>query len=115
MTKPTGLLLSIIAVCIALGPLAYGQGLPAASPQSVGLSRQRLDRITALMQKQVDEQLLAGAVALVARNGKVVYLECVGLRDKERHAEMSPDTIFRIASMSKPITSVAAMMLYEEG
>jgi len=113
--RSTGLFLSILAVFIALGPLASGQGLPTASPQSVGLSRQRLDRITALMRKQVDEQLLAGAVALVARNGKVVYLESVGLRDKERHAEMSPDTIFRIASMSKPITSVAVMMLYEEG
>jgi len=115
MTRSTALFLSILIVCITLGPPAYGQGLPTASPQSVGLSRQRLDRITALMQKQVDEQLLAGAVALVARNGKVVYLESVGLRDKERHAEMSPDTIFRIASMSKPITSVAVMMLYEEG
>jgi len=115
MTRSTGLFLSILTICIALSPLAYGQGLPAAAPKSVGLSRQRLDRITTLMQQQVDGQLLAGAVALVARNGQVVYLESVGLRDKERHAGMSPDTIFRIASMSKPITSVAVMMLYEEG
>jgi CubicO group peptidase (beta-lactamase class C family) len=63
----------------------------------------------------VDEGLLAGAVALVARDGKVAYLQSVGMQDKEEGIEMKPDAIFRIASMSKPITSVAVMMLYEQG
>ncbi len=107
--------LYVLTILIALAPIASGQGLPKASPKSVGLSPERLDRITALMQKHVDEGLLAGAVALVARDGKVAYLKSVGMQDKEQGVEMKPDAIFRIASMSKPITSVAVMMLYEEG
>jgi len=74
-----------------------------------------LDRITAVMQEHVDDGLLAGAVALVAREGKVAYFECVGMQDREKKIEMKSGTIFRIASMSKAITSVAVMMLYEEG
>lgn len=102
-------------VLIALASLAYGQGLPTASPKSVGLSAERFDRITAVMRRHVDDGLLAGAVAMVVRDGKVAYLQSVGMQDKEQRVEMSPDAIFRIASMSKPITSVAVMMLYEEG
>ncbi|MBN1507048.1 MAG: serine hydrolase [Sedimentisphaerales bacterium] len=104
-----------LAVLIAMAPLGYAQGLPTASPESVGLSAQRLDRITAAMRRHVDDGLLAGAIAIVVRDGKVAYLRSVGMRDREQKTEMSPDTIFRIASMSKPITSVAVMMLYEEG
>ncbi len=107
--------LYVLTVLIALAPAASGQGLPKASPKSVGLSQERLDRIGALMQQHVDEGLLAGAVALVARDGKVAYLKSIGMQDKEKGLEMKPDAIFRIASMSKPITSVAVMMLYEEG
>ncbi|MEN8165556.1 MAG: serine hydrolase domain-containing protein [Acidobacteriota bacterium] len=76
---------------------------------------ERLDDITALMQKHVDEEKLAGAVAAVARRGKVAYLESVGKQDIEKNIDMSTDTIFRIASMTKPITSVAVMMLYDDG
>ncbi len=115
MTKRTNLVLCVLSILIVLAPLAAGQGLPKASPRSVGLSQERLDRITTLMQKHVDEGLLAGAVALVARDGKVAYLRSVGMQDKEKGLEMKPETIFRIASMSKPITSVAVMMLYEQG
>jgi CubicO group peptidase (beta-lactamase class C family) len=104
-----------LMVSIALVPAAYGQGLPKASPKSVGLSQERLDRITSLMRKHVDEGLLAGAVAIVGRDGKVAYLQSVGMQDREQKIAMGPETIFRIASMSKPITSVAVMMLYEEG
>jgi CubicO group peptidase (beta-lactamase class C family) len=67
------------------------------------------------MRKHVDDRRLAGAVALVARGGKVAYLESVGMQDAEHGIKMRPNTIFRIASMTKPITSVAVMMLYEEG
>ena len=63
------------------------------------------------MQKHVDDDLLAGAVAMVAREGKIAYFESVGMQDREKHVEMAPGTIFRIASMSKAITSVAVMML----
>jgi len=93
----------------------WGRGLPSASPQSVGLGSQRLDRITALMEQHVEQARLAGAVALVARRGKTGYLQCIGMQDREAKVKMEPDTIFRIASMSKPITSVAVLMLYEEG
>ncbi len=105
----------ILTLLIALVPSALGRGLPKASPKSVGLSQERLDRITALMQKHVDDKLLAGVVALVAREGKVAYRQSVGMQDREKQVEMNPGTVFRIASMSKPITSVAVMMLYEEG
>ena len=107
--------LYVLTILIALAPVVSGQGLPQAPPRSVGLSQQRLDRIGMLMQEHVDGGLLAGAVALVARDGKVAYLKSVGMQDKEMNVPMKPDTIFRIASMSKPITSVAVMVLYEEG
>ncbi|MEN6577837.1 MAG: serine hydrolase domain-containing protein [Phycisphaerales bacterium] len=115
MMRSRCVVLCALAVVIALAPFASAQGLSKASPKSVGLSQDRLDRITAVMQKHVDDGLLAGAVAIVAREGKVAYFECVGMQDREKHVEMNPQTIFRIASMSKAITSVAAMMLYEEG
>jgi CubicO group peptidase (beta-lactamase class C family) len=100
---------------MVLASVVSAQELPKASPESVGLSRERLDRITAVMQGHVDDGRLAGAVALVARKGRVAYLQSVGMQDREKGVEMNPGTIFRIASMSKAITSVAAMMLYEEG
>jgi CubicO group peptidase (beta-lactamase class C family) len=81
----------------------------------VGLLPERLADITALMQKHVDEQKIAGAVAVVARRGKVAYLESVGKQDIKKSIDMSTDTIFRIASMTKPITSVAVLALYDDG
>lgn len=86
-----------------------------ASPESVGLSSTRLKRIHAWMQKYLDQKRLPGATTLVARQGQVVYCESLGYRDLETRQPMTPDTILRIYSMTKPITSVAAMMLYEEG
>ncbi|MEN6332982.1 MAG: serine hydrolase domain-containing protein [Phycisphaerales bacterium] len=115
MTKSRCSLLCALTILIAFSPLALGQGLPKASPKSVGLSQDRLDRITAVMQKHVDEGMLAGAVAMVAREGKIAYFQSVGMQDREKQIAINPGTIFRIASMSKAITSVAAMMLYEEG
>jgi CubicO group peptidase (beta-lactamase class C family) len=107
--------LSIFIAFLWLTQVSWGQGLPTASPESVGLSAKRLNLITNLIQQHVDENLLAGAVALVARQGKTVYLKSVGLQDIEEGIEMNTNTIFRIASMTKPITSVAVMMLYEQG
>ena len=95
--------------------VAAKAALPAASPEAVGLSSQRLERITSAIQKSVDEGHLAGGVTLVARHGKVIYLKAVGDADREAKKPMRTDHIFRICSMTKPITSVAVMMLYEEG
>lgn len=90
-------------------------GLKTAKPGSVGMSTARLARVDAMMQRYIDDELIAGSVTLVARRGKVVHLSALGLADVEANRTMTPDTIFRIASMTKPITSVALMMLYEEG
>jgi CubicO group peptidase (beta-lactamase class C family) len=90
-------------------------GLPMARPEEVGMSSERLGRIRAAMQRYVDRGLVPGVVTLVARRGRVVHFEAIGYRDVEAKAPMTTDTIFRIASMTKPIASVALMTLYEEG
>ena len=94
---------------------AAAQGLPTAAPADVGLSQEGLDRITAAIDEHVKERKVSGAVALLARRGKVAYVHGGGMADAEAGKPMAADTIFRIASMSKPITSVAAMVLYDEG
>nr|NIW24718.1 serine hydrolase [Gammaproteobacteria bacterium] len=96
-------------------PFALGQGLPTADPETVGLSSERLERIETLIESAIDAEDIAGAVALVARRGRVAYLESVGMADIDDGEPMTTDTIFRIASMTKPITSLAVMMLHEEG
>jgi len=85
------------------------------SPGEVGFSAERLERINVGMQRYIDQQLIAGIVTLVARRGRVVHFERFGLQDIEAHRPVELDTIFRIYSMTKPITSVALMMLYERG
>jgi CubicO group peptidase (beta-lactamase class C family) len=94
---------------------AARSGLPAARPEEVGMSSERLARIRTAMQRYVDRGLVPGVVTLVARRGRVVYVDAIGYRDVEARAPMTADTIFRIASMTKPIASVGLMMLYEEG
>jgi len=115
MIRPCRSIVCSLCVVLWFVPLVWGQGLPTAAPRSVGLSQERLDRVTALMKQQVDEQNVAGAVALVARHGKVAWIQAVGKQDIEAGVPMKVDAIFRIASMSKPITSVAVLILYEEG
>lgn len=87
----------------------------ANKPEDVGLSSPRLQRIRDTLQADVDKGAVPGAVMLIARRGQIASLEALGYRDREDGAVMRPDTIFRIASMTKPVTSVAAMMLAEEG
>lgn len=89
--------------------------LPTGTPESVGISSERLDRLHKGMQAYVDRREAGGIVTLIARDGKVVDVHASGFQDVDSRAPMRTDTIFRIASMSKPITSVAAMMLVEEG
>jgi CubicO group peptidase (beta-lactamase class C family) len=87
-----------------------------ARPEDVGLSAERLARIDAhLKSRYLDPGKIAGALTLVFRRGEIAYLSPAGLMDRERGKPTTPDTIFRIYSMSKPITSVALMMLYEHG
>ncbi len=94
---------------------AFGQGLPMTVPEKVGVSAERLGRIRPVMKGYVDKGQVSGFLTVVARHGKIVHFETIGMRDVENSKPIEPDTIFRIYSMSKPITSVAVMMLYEEG
>src|ERR1700686_1319358 len=87
--------------------LVLGGGLPSAPPEQTGLSRDRLNRINTIMKEHVEAGRLAGASGLIARNGKVAFRETWG--------EMKTDTIVRMYSMTKAVTGVAAMILYEEG
>jgi CubicO group peptidase (beta-lactamase class C family) len=91
-------------------------GLPMASkPEDVGLSSQRLQRIGDALNADAQQGKLPGAVALIARRGKVAYFEAVGVQDPDKLTPMRRDSLFRIASMTKPVTAVAALMLMEEG
>src|SRR5712671_4568242 len=93
-----------------------GLGLPRAeSPEQVGLSSARLERLSSAIHADVARRLIPGAVLAIARGGRIGYAEAFGWRDREEAAPMTTDAIFRIASMTKPMTSVAAMMLAEEG
>ncbi len=115
MKRVTRTVVYCLIVFTLITPCAPSWGLAETTPRSVGLLPERLADITALMQRHVDEGKLAGAVAVVARRGKIAYLESVGKQDIEKNVDMSADTIFRIASMTKPITSVAVLMLYDDG
>jgi CubicO group peptidase (beta-lactamase class C family) len=95
------------------GCIQHGNKLPAARPEQVGMSSERLDLIKPVMQKYIDENKLPGMITMVARHGKIVHSETYGSMDADK--PMRPDAIFRIASMTKPVTSVAVMILYEEG
>lgn len=84
-------------------------------PEEVGLSSERLQRLTDALKRDIDKGVAPGAVVLIARKGKIACHQAIGLRDREAGAPMNLDTLFRIYSMTKPFTSVAAMMLAEEG
>ena len=94
---------------------AVGQGVRSVAPNGTGLSSERLDRIGAVMNEHVAKGHIAGAVGLIARRGKIGYFETYGFQDKEAGVAMRKDTMFRMYSMTKPITGVAVMILYEEG
>jgi CubicO group peptidase (beta-lactamase class C family) len=111
----TGALAVVLSTAIALNAVAREKEIPTAKPEKVGLSSERLGRLTQGMKQITDQGRLAGTVTLVARQGKVVHLEASGKRDVAANAPMQTDAIFRIYSMSKPITGVAIMMLFEEG
>ncbi len=108
--------LSLAALGLSIVVPTWAQGIPKAqSPEEVGLSSPRLKRLSDRLNEGVKAGELPGAVVLIARNGKVALFEAYGFRDKDAKAPMKTDTIFRIASMTKPIVAVAALMLMEEG
>jgi CubicO group peptidase (beta-lactamase class C family) len=126
-------LAAIAAVLASMGGVALSQMRPspvrggapayrtpanaalAVTPEQVGLSSQRLDRIGDAIQRSISDGRIAGAVSLVGRHGKIVYFKAFGMADREASKPMRTDNIFRICSMSKPITTAAVMTLYEEG
>jgi CubicO group peptidase (beta-lactamase class C family) len=114
MHFPRLLAIASFAIFVQAAPAAV-HDLPAVKPESEGMSGERLGRLSSGMKELVEQGRLAGAVTMVARHGKVVEFDAAGKRDLAANAPMQKDSIFRIYSMSKPITGVAMMMLFEEG
>ena len=118
MTTPNRFPVRPLALaCLALASLssAVAQPLPVAKPESVGMSSQRLEKITAALNQEVADKKLPGAVVMVARKGKLVYSQSFGSLNNAAAGPMQTDSIFRIYSMTKPLVSTALMMLVEDG
>src|SRR5213594_3351804 len=106
--------LAWLALILSFAALAAAQPpLPVAKPETVGMSSQRLAKIGAALKKEAADGSFRGAVVMVARKGKLVYHDAVGMQGAS--VKMTPEAIFRIYSMTKPLVSVAAMMLVEDG
>jgi len=123
MSRPAPrFLVAVTLVALTVAPLwgangtvaEWGQEIPTATPEEVGLSQERLDRIGRIMQAHVDEGRVTGAMGLIIRRGRLAWFETWGHQDREAGVPMKEDTIFRLASMSKAITGVALMILHEE-
>jgi len=110
------IMMALVAACATPGAgTGYSSRLEAAAPETAGMSGQRLARLTEAFRAEIDQGRVPGVVVAVARHGKLVYHEALGFQDKTAGTPMSRDSIFRIYSMTKPLTSVAAMILVEEG
>jgi len=107
--------LAAIVAVLAATTLLQAQSLRHTSPEDVGMSSERLERLTQALQDYVNADRLSGVVAMVLRDGKVAYLEALGARDVEADAPMEPDAIFRIASQTKALVSVGILALQEDG
>src|SRR5215218_10037048 len=107
---------ALVTVALALISLrAFGAPpMPRATPETVGMSTERLQQATAVLRQFVADRRIAGGVAAIARHGKLVYLEPFGLQNIESRAPMTGRSLFRIYSMTKAVTSVAVMMLVEQ-
>ncbi|HEX9190030.1 MAG TPA: serine hydrolase domain-containing protein, partial [Vicinamibacteria bacterium] len=112
---PRRLFFLALSALLLVGPALRAEAPPATTPESVGLSAERLERLRAGMQQYVDEGKVAGIVTYIARSGRVAHLQAFGKADVEAGRPMKTDTVFRIASQTKALTSVAVMMLVEEG
>lgn len=115
MTRTSLLTVAVSTLVAFTAEVAVGETAAPTEPAAMGFSAERLDRVDKALQGYVDRKEVAGAVALIARSGKVVYHKSFGHRDVEAKAPMSQEVIFRIASMTKPITSVGLMQLWEQG
>ncbi|MGE0621371.1 MAG: serine hydrolase domain-containing protein [Pseudomonadales bacterium] len=115
MTLRRILLLSLTAATVLITAQVWARDLVTVRPDRVGLDPERLERISENMEQAVADGTMVGGLAMIARNDKVAYADAWGLKDREAGTPMTMDTIFRIYSMSKPITGVALMILYEEG
>jgi CubicO group peptidase (beta-lactamase class C family) len=104
-----------LGLCSVVVTHVSAQQLPLAVPEDVGLSSERLERIGEVFQNYVDEGRIAGAVGMVLRHGRLAYVDAWGMRDITAGDVMEEDDLFKICSMTKPVTSVAVMTLYEEG
>lgn len=111
---PARVALPILGLLSVMTPASAADPLPRAAPETVGFSAERLARIGEVVRADVERGQLPGMVVAVARRGKLAYFEAIGFRDKAAGVPMTTDTIFSIASMTKPMTSVAALMLYEQ-
>jgi CubicO group peptidase (beta-lactamase class C family) len=104
------------ALCLLASSAAFADDpLPRAKPEDVGMSSERLARISATLKADIEAGRIPGAVIAIARHGKLIALDAYGWRDKAAGVVMTTDTIFNIASMTKPMTTVGALMLYEQG
>ena len=113
IVRPVTLLLLVLS--LALSSAVIAQDIPKTKPEKVGLSSERLKRIDRVLRQYVDEGQISGVTALVSRHGKIAWSGSFGMADIENGVPMRDDAMFRICSMSKAITSTAAMILYEEG
>src|SRR5262245_47704285 len=107
--------LTVIAIVTVMGLRLVAGTIPVGKPEDVGLSSERLKRIGEAVQRHIEAGNVSGAVTLVARKGRIAHFEARGLIDLDSKKPMPKDGLFRLASMSKPITGVALMMLVEEG
>ena len=107
--------LLLVTTSLALASPALAEVLSIAKPETVDVSPERLSRIRTVLENEVDADHMLGAVVMTARRGQLIYSEAIGFQDKAAGKPMSKEAIFRIYSMTKPLASVAAMMLVEEG
>jgi CubicO group peptidase (beta-lactamase class C family) len=112
-TKPVLLFVTLLLGIFSMN--LVGQDIKVAAPESVGLSSERLARIDRAMQEDIDSRKTGGIVVLIARRGSIAYHRAFGMADIESGEKMRTDHMFRLYSMTKPVTSVALLMLYEEG
>ena len=115
LTKTPRFQLSLIVAALAVSSSVFAQALPTAKPESVGMSSERLAKIGALLEQEVNDKKLPGAVVMVARKGKLIYSTAKGSLNNSTGKAMGTDAVFRIYSMTKPLVSTALMMLVEDG
>jgi CubicO group peptidase (beta-lactamase class C family) len=107
--------LLLVTTSFVLAGQAFAEVLPIAEPVTVDVSPDRLSRIRMVLQQEIDADRMPGAVVMIAGRGQLIYSEAIGFQDKAAGKPMTRDAIFRTYSMTKPLASVAAMMLVEEG